>query len=252
MKNTQKTKQMQQTKKASGRGILVRTYGEFETIKEFLSKKLETNKSFLGFAMIVHDKDTVHKGENEGQTVEPHIHITMRFENTIAEKTFTWFNDPCLYIDGQKQNTSLQFVTKIENIDYLTHKNQPEKYQYSEAEVYKAGVIEVEEYNNYKLKKDTERQKEKYDAYFEFQKTDSIDEMSKIMVEAKMTPYEINAYNRMFKDKMYFQEMTRITMEKMSEKIADLEYRIEKMAKQNNELRQQNTYLKIGFPEEQR
>ena len=90
-----------------------------------VEKTLVNNSSIINYAYIIHDKDL----KEDGSLVSPHIHLMLRLDNSYKDSTIgNWF--------GVKP----QYVGKIKGrfrdaLEYLTHANSPEKYQYSTDDV---------------------------------------------------------------------------------------------------------------------
>ena len=90
-----------------------------------VEKTLVNNSSIINYAYIIHDKDL----KEDGTLVSPHIHLMLRLDNSYKDSTIgNWF--------GVKP----QYVGKIKGrfrdaLEYLTHANRPEKYQYSTDDV---------------------------------------------------------------------------------------------------------------------
>lgn len=87
----------------------------------FLKSVLVDKSSIKDYAYIIHDKDV---------DTEPHIHLAIRLKDSYDTKYISsWFNVPEQYINKVKGRWS-------DMLKYLTHENAPEKFQYSEAEVF--------------------------------------------------------------------------------------------------------------------
>lgn len=99
---------------------------------------LASKKCIKNYSYIIHDKDTYTKSDEEKNelhkegTLKPaHIHLLLRFEDNQPQDTkyiAKWFN------------LSENFVQRINGrwldaVMYQTHKNSPQKYQYSPQEV---------------------------------------------------------------------------------------------------------------------
>lgn len=96
-----------------------------DKIKEILEDK----KNVRDYAFICHNKD---------KNTKPHYHIAIRFNNAQELKYVAdWFGVPENMVNKVKGSWS-------DMLKYLTHQNAPEKYQYSEDEVF----------SNYEWKKD--------------------------------------------------------------------------------------------------
>lgn len=78
------------------------------------------------YAWIIHDKDI---NPETGEIIEPHVHVYLEFKNprsyaSVADQLDVAENMVCKVID---KNGILQ---------YLIHKNQPEKYQYNFTDIH--------------------------------------------------------------------------------------------------------------------
>lgn len=106
-----------------------------------VEKTLVNNSSIINYAYIIHDKDL----KEDGTLVSPHIHLMLRLDNSYKDSTIgNWF--------GVKS----QYVGKIKGrfrdaLEYLTHANRPEKYQYSTDDV--ISNFDFEKYINDEKKK---------------------------------------------------------------------------------------------------
>lgn len=92
---------------------------------ELVKKVLEDKRAIKDYAYIIHDKDK----KEDGTVKSPHIHLMMRFSEVQDTRYIAkWFNVGENYLCKVKG----RFADALE---YLTHKNAVEKYQYSESEV---------------------------------------------------------------------------------------------------------------------
>lgn len=89
----------------------------------------EATNAITQYAVIIHDKDV----DDLGNPKVPHLHLMCKLKpnyNCSYENIAKWFGVPT------------QFINKIKagryekGLPYLTHQNAPEKFQYSEDEVY--------------------------------------------------------------------------------------------------------------------
>ena len=123
-----------------------------DIINDIIDKKIKSIKSY---AFIYHDKDIylndILNDKNEilhkkGDFKVPHFHIYLRFKtNREPEEIKRWFM-PKELIDenGLPYNCLSQKVKcSVACIDYLTHKNEPEKYQYSENDIVSYNIDSV-------------------------------------------------------------------------------------------------------------
>ena len=117
------------------------TYGDIYVIYDMLAR----TKNVKSFWTIKHDKDV-----NEDGEIKPeHIHIVLelydrRYTNTVRNMLYR--------VDekGKPITVMVQPCEDVKNaIDYLTHKNQPEKMPYSDDAVLRFGRLdETEESDN--------------------------------------------------------------------------------------------------------
>lgn len=114
-----------------------------EIVKDILDKK---SKYISAYAFIYHDKDTYDKDILDGDKVihaqgelkQPHFHIYLKLKASRQEEEIRrWFMPK-----GVKDSNGLAFnclSQKVKSaygaIEYLTHRNAPEKYQYDDSEV---------------------------------------------------------------------------------------------------------------------
>lgn len=97
-------------KQNRGNSFNIVTYNDEEVVKEFV-------KTCNKWAYAIHDKDET----------DTHIHIVCTF---VQAKSFNSVRK----LMGGEQNTLIQELTDSKKAyEYLTHKNDPEKYQYDES-----------------------------------------------------------------------------------------------------------------------
>lgn len=121
-------------------------------INDILDKKLKNIKSY---AFIYHDKDIyfndilddkneiIHK---KGDLKVPHFHIYLKLKSSRdSEEIKRWFMPKDLIDEnGLPYNCLSQKVkSSVACIEYLTHKNEPEKYQYSESDIISYNIDSV-------------------------------------------------------------------------------------------------------------
>lgn len=108
----------------------------FGFTSEFVEKALREWSVVKDYAYILHDKDT----KENGEVKEPHIHLMIRFNDSVPTTAILSRFHNAVVIDGKT------YVTVAENnlqkchkwtsaIAYLTHSNRLDKYQYSDDEV---------------------------------------------------------------------------------------------------------------------
>lgn len=92
---------------------------------DIVKDALENKKGIKDWLYILHDKDT----DSEGNLKASHYHIYCRLTNSYDSKYIAqWFNVPEQYVSKIKGNWS-------DALNYATHRNRQEKYQYSDEEV---------------------------------------------------------------------------------------------------------------------
>lgn len=106
------------------------TYHDFHTINDFLDRYVKAEKVVSHYAFIKHDKDV------DFETKVPeisHYHILIVFKR---EKSLRWIQNQFDYFGGIHQNTfGIKLENKNKEFDYLTHKTDPNKYQYPDSDV---------------------------------------------------------------------------------------------------------------------
>lgn len=105
------------------RNFSISTYLPAKAIREVIQ-----TISVQHWAMITHDKDDK----------ATHTHVILRLNNKTTTRSIARkFTDKGLGLDdGKNVNTFVEECQSLDDMfDYLTHKNQPEKYQYSIDEV---------------------------------------------------------------------------------------------------------------------
>lgn len=105
------------------RKISILTYANKLQVETILERK---KGAYTDYAYIVHNKDDA----------PPHIHIFMCFgSDRRGADILKWF-DNLIDEKGQLINTRFEAVKSSESLlDYLTHKNEADKFQYSEADI---------------------------------------------------------------------------------------------------------------------
>ena len=101
------------------RNVSVMSY--LETEKEVM-EVIKNRKMIVRYAFIRHDKDEA----------EPHFHIALVLSDPVAVLSVAkWFADPKRNINafGEKTGDNRAIY------GYLTHKNEPDKYQYPESDI---------------------------------------------------------------------------------------------------------------------
>lgn len=121
----------------SFRIITYATPEEFRTL-------LENTKSY---EYIYHDKDTKENGEPK----EPHYHINAIFASNKS------INNVCQMVKSEQNTLAIPMGDRKTAHEYLTHKNDPEKYQYKEEDIVTTKGKEI-----YKETKDKENEMEEF------------------------------------------------------------------------------------------
>lgn len=87
----------------------------------------EHAKQIMHYAFIKHDKDV----KPDGSLIEPHFHVVLYLRTDFSLQTvINWFKE------FDQSNTMAEILSsKTRAYEYLTHKNNPEKYQYEKDEV---------------------------------------------------------------------------------------------------------------------
>ena len=133
--------------------FLVSYLPSIEFINDILDKKIKNIKSY---AFIYHDKDiylndiiddktheVIHR---KGDFKTPHFHIYLRLKtDREPDEIKRWFMPKGLLdFNGLPYNCLSQKVkSSVACFDYLTHKNDPEKYQYSENDIISYNIDSV-------------------------------------------------------------------------------------------------------------
>lgn len=111
------------------------TYHDVNTINDFLDRFEKVDKVISHYAFIKHDKDI------DKETKAPeinHIHILLVFKR---EKSLRWIQSQLDYFGGCHQNTlGIRIQNKNKEFDYLTHKNDKDKFLYNDNEVFHNGL----------------------------------------------------------------------------------------------------------------
>lgn len=88
-------------------------------------------KHILHFAFILHDKDYFIDGPKAGELKEPHFHIVLHCSNDFKIRQVKgWFDDV-----SQANTFDELLLYKTRAYQYLTHSNNPDKWQYADTEV---------------------------------------------------------------------------------------------------------------------
>lgn len=133
--------------------FLISYLPSIDFINDILDKKIKNIKSY---AFIFHDKDiylndiiddktheVIHK---KGDLKIPHYHIYLRLKtDREPDEIKRWFMPKGLIdVNGLPFNCLTQKVkSSVACIEYLTHKNEPEKYQYSENDIISYNIDSV-------------------------------------------------------------------------------------------------------------
>ncbi len=87
----------------------------------------------------LHDKDL----ENDGTPKKPHYHVLFKFEN---KKSLKQIFEICELLGAPKYAETIQHIKGY--YDYLTHKHNPQKAQYSETEIIHLNGFDINEYKS--------------------------------------------------------------------------------------------------------
>lgn len=134
------TKQTAKPRPARSRYFSLVTYLSEEQIKA----TMDHYKDYIDSALyILHDKDIVQKTDDTAGDLlkEAHTHILLRsYEATTASAVKKWFMRFRFSDENGLINTMVEICDSVGSArDYLTHKNDPDKYQYSTADVLEFG-----------------------------------------------------------------------------------------------------------------
>jgi energy-coupling factor transporter ATP-binding protein EcfA2 len=111
----------------SRRMIEVIIYKYNEEIKKYIIAQCERYKSIKKYAFILHDKDT----KEDGTSKKLHVHLLLYFGNPLPlENIVKWFE----HIGVIKENLG-PIHNWVSALEYLTHKNDEDKYQYNEEDI---------------------------------------------------------------------------------------------------------------------
>lgn len=115
----------------------IKTYCTKEDIENIIS---EQGNSIEWYRAIIHDKDVNENGEKKTD----HCHIVLKLKDRKRASTIAnWFE-----IKDEKGNNINTYIQTCDNvqgaIEYLTHKNHKDKYQYGENEIFGIGEIKGE------------------------------------------------------------------------------------------------------------
>ena len=111
----------------SRRMIEVIIYKYNEEVKKYIIAQCERYKSIKKYAFILHDKDV----KEDGTSKKLHVHLLLYFGNPLPlENIVKWFE----HIGVLKENLG-PIHNWVSALEYLTHKNEPDKYQYNEEDI---------------------------------------------------------------------------------------------------------------------
>ena len=106
------------------------TYANENAVKYMIQKQ---RNAIRAFAYIIHDKDET----------DTHIQIILRTYQPYAFKTIlNWFRAAQIETGSEKiQNTFVQtIIDRYGIVNYLTHKDEPDKAQYDESQIVDGGL----------------------------------------------------------------------------------------------------------------
>lgn len=96
---------------------------------------LETESNIKTWAYILHDKDT----QEDGTLKEPHVHIVLELNESVKYSTAGGYvGVPAQYVQHIRQRVKAgkRWYADIGGaLSYLTHRNAPDRYQYSDDDV---------------------------------------------------------------------------------------------------------------------
>lgn len=121
---------MKSSKVVRTRNFSATTYLSREEIEEYVSHPNIVNYAYIPHNKDVYDEDVKDNDGNivheKGSLKKPHFHLVVTFANA---RTLSAVKNDFL---GYSQNTFVELVKDMESaLAYLTHKNAPDKYQYS-------------------------------------------------------------------------------------------------------------------------
>lgn len=103
----------------------------YETNLDTLLERIKLQRNIQDYAFIVHDKDILQDGSKK--PTHTHLLITLRSarDPKCVEKYFEFI------IDNVKQNVFIEVMNDKQSMyEYLTHKNDPTKYQYNDTDIH--------------------------------------------------------------------------------------------------------------------
>lgn len=102
---------------------------------EMLIAALDNENNIKTWAYILHDKDT----KEDGTPKEPHVHIVLEFHESVKYSTAGGYvGVPAQYVQHIRQRIKAgkRWYADIGGaLSYLTHRNAPDRYQYSDDDV---------------------------------------------------------------------------------------------------------------------
>lgn len=97
---------------------------------DVLKERLLTINNISYFAFIVHDKDTL----EDGSPKPPHTHVLLVLKSARDINCIKGYLE--FYVDDKLQNVFAENMSdKKRAYEYLTHKNDTNKYQYSDSDI---------------------------------------------------------------------------------------------------------------------
>jgi adenylate kinase family enzyme len=99
-----------------------------EEIKKYIVAQCERYKSIKKYAFIYHDKDKTPDGVDK----KAHVHLLLKFANPLPlDNIVKWFS----HVEVQMAQIEKIRISWVHALEYLTHKNDKDKYQYNEEDI---------------------------------------------------------------------------------------------------------------------
>ena len=151
-----------------------------EDVKQVLIGRIDNYKQIVHYAGIIHDKDI---DPLTKELTKSHVHIIVEFAADTVYKTaasFVGIEPQCFEKIHQKRLYGQKWVSDLGGgLAYLTHRNAPEKHQYSDDEVFASDGWDWKSRRD-----DSERYKKTYDIGWVIEKIQSGE-----ITEATITNY---------------------------------------------------------------
>ena len=119
-------------------------YKTSDEVKKYIEMQCERYKSIKKYAFILHDKDV----DENGELKKPHIHLMLYFGGPFnTDNLLSWFS----HIEVKGNHIEKIKSNWVSALEYLTHKNDTDKFQYDDNDVI-ANIDVVREIENKKRK----------------------------------------------------------------------------------------------------